>query len=105
MQDGAPAHSAQRTKRELSSRGVDFIVWPSYSPDLNPIESVWDMMKSHIEEHHPEFDSGNPSEEVLRNAVLEAWESISQEQLATLVESMPERCQAVIRARGGSIPY
>ena len=63
------------------------------------------MMKSHIEEHHPEFDSGNPSEEVLRNAVLEAWESISQEQLATLAESMPERCQVVIRARGGSIPY
>ena len=105
MQDGAPAHSAQRTKRELSSRGVDFIVWPSYSPYLNPIESVWDMMKSQIEEHHPEFDSANPSEEVLRNAVLEAWESISQEQLATLVESMPESCYAVINARGGSITY
>ena len=61
-------------------------------------------MKFYIEEHQPEFVSGNPSEEVLRNAVLEAWESISREQLATLVESMPERCQAVIRARG-SIPY
>ena len=41
MQDGAPGHSAGDTLRELSERGIYPIFWPAYSPDLNPIETVW----------------------------------------------------------------
>jgi len=41
MQDGAPGHAAADTKRELQERGIEVISWPSFSPDLNPIERVY----------------------------------------------------------------
>ena len=40
MQDGAPSHTAAATKEELCERGIPIIIWPPYSPDLNPIETV-----------------------------------------------------------------
>ena len=40
MQDNAPGHAAKRTREELLERGINVIFWPSYSPDLNPIETV-----------------------------------------------------------------
>lgn len=45
MQDNAPSHHASETIQELKERGIKVISWPPYSPDLNPIESVWNKMK------------------------------------------------------------
>src|SRR5207247_2620495 len=47
MQDGAPGHAAGETKEELASHGITPIFWPAYSPDLNPIETVWKKMKDY----------------------------------------------------------
>ena len=48
MQDGAPGHSAAYTIEELESRGIRLIFWPAFSPDLNPIENVWNKMKNYL---------------------------------------------------------
>ena len=45
MQDNAPGHAAEYTIQELKDRGIPVIEWPPYSPDLNPIEVVWNIMK------------------------------------------------------------
>lgn len=41
MQDGAPGHSAGDTITDLAERGISPIFWPPYSPDLNPIKTIW----------------------------------------------------------------
>ena len=96
MQDNAKAHYAANTRQELQERRIQVIVWPPYSPDLNPIEMVWNWMKDYIQNHFGE----RMSYDRLRRAVREAWEAVPQEYLTELLESMPKRCQAVIDANG-----
>ena len=106
MQDGAPGHSAAYTQEQLLERNIRPIFWPAYSPDLNPIEAVWNKMKNYIEINYPDRDGGKqPTYDQLRQIVQEAWESITVEQLRGLIDSMHNRCQAVIDAQGGHTKY
>ena len=98
MQDGAPGHSAGDTLQELAERRIYPIFWPAYSPDLNPIETIWNWMKDYIEEKNGDVQL---SYDRLRGAVREAWDAITREQLLELIDSMGQRCQDVIDAQGG----
>ena len=71
--------------------------WPAHSPDLNT--NLWD----HISVITQEKSQYNHSE--LWNAILSTWDNIDIKRFHTLIESMPQRCKAVIQARGGSTKY
>ena len=96
IQDGAPGHTGGNTREELSRRGVQSINWPAYLPDLNLIETVWNRIKDYVADNYPDKLSYNQ----LRQAVKDAWESISSEFLGNLIAKMPVRCAAVIDAQG-----
>lgn len=82
MQDNALGHSAAYTLQELSNRGISTIAWPPFSPDLNPIEAVWNIMKNWIQFHYG--DETKLSYDRLRQAVMDAWNAVSEEQLKQL---------------------
>lgn len=103
MQDGAPGHAAATTRRELRDRGVTVILWPPYSPDLNPIETVWNWMKDYIEDKYGDIEK--PSYDQLRKWVWEAWYAVPEDWLKELLASMSSRCQAVIEANGMHTKY
>lgn len=98
MQDNAPGHSAGRTKTELEERGVSVVYWPSLSPDLNPIETLWNRMKDWLAIHYP---AKKATYDQLRQQVTEAWAAIGSEVLDELIGTMHQRCQDVINAEGG----
>jgi len=98
MQDNASGHAAKMTIQELKERGVVSMEWPAFSPDLNPIETLWNIMKDWLATHYP---SRNASYDQLRDHVNEAWEAIGAETLRDLIATMPQRCQDVIDADGG----
>lgn len=102
MQDGAPGHAAGETLQDLIDREIEKMNWPPFSPDLNPIETVWNWMKDWIWNHYPK-DSMTYDE--LRKAVTEAWEAVPEDWLIELVRGMKERCQAVIDANGMYTKY
>ena len=98
MHDNAPGHAAALTMQELEARGVLVIFWPAYSPDLNPIETLWGKMKDWLDDN---FQDDKCSYDVLRARVKEAWDVIGEETLKEQIESMPQRCIDVIAAEGG----
>ncbi len=97
MQGHAPGHAAKGTQQDLQNRNVYSIMWPPYSPDLNPIETLWNWMKDYIYDRYRDIQLSYPR---LRAAVLEAWEAIPVKKLEELIRGMHDRCQAVIDANG-----
>lgn len=99
QQDNDPKHTAKRVKEWLIDHQIPLMPWPSQSPDLNPIENLWSILDRMCQNRE-----ANTKEELFK--LLEnAWYSIPTSTLENLVDSMPERCRAVIQAKGGLTKY
>ncbi|KAI0994489.1 hypothetical protein K3495_g13693 [Podosphaera aphanis] len=107
MHDNASVHKGRPAKEFLDANGVESMPWPANSPDLNPIENVWSMMKYYIEERYPELERTRQRNRAeIRPIVLEAWShSTTEENLTQLIGSMTRRCEEVLNANGGPISY
>jgi transposase len=108
MQDGASVHTAHIVTRLLHEMGVQVMVWPPYSPDLNPIENLWALMKIEIYKLYPELEHADDTVETLEaliEAAKEAWHAIDQAVLYNLSITMPHRVQAVLEAGGWYTKY
>jgi len=73
--------------------------WPSNSPDLNPIENLWAIVKGRVERRQPK----NITE--LERFMIEEWDNIPQNIIINLIRSMKECCQFIIANNGEQIPY
>jgi len=89
--------SKVNTKLKLAEAGIELLPWPASSPDLNPIENLWSILKERIARHLP-----RPStHEAMKEAILEEWDHISEQELERIVDSLPNRIQQVIENHGG----
>ncbi|GBM41217.1 Transposable element Tc3 transposase [Araneus ventricosus] len=87
MDDNTRPHRANIVDECLQSEDITRMDWPAYSPDLNPIEHVWDMLGRRIAARQPP-PTCLPE---LRRALLDEWCNIPQDQIDNLILSMPRR--------------
>ena len=99
MQDNAPGHAAASTIQEMGDRNINRLIWPPCSPDLNPIEKCWNLMKDYLSAVYG--NEQKPSYDELRRQVKEAWDAIPDAFLQDELSQMHEKLQAVIDAEGG----
>ena len=86
MQDGASCHKSDYPIKYLSNRGIQTLRdWPPSSPDLNPIENLWGILKNKIEWKE------NMEREDMMEAATKAWNSIPKRVINNLVDSYEER--------------
>ena len=99
QQDWAPAHKAKTTMalcQRLFPDPWSMDIWPSSSPDLNPMDfSVWSILESKA------CATRHTTVESLKRTLQEAWDEITVEQVAAIVDHFPKRLKACISAKGG----
>lgn len=101
QQDGDSKHTAKQTTEWFEDHRVKVLNWPSQSPDLNPIEHLWTHIKNRLNDY-PDFPSSLAE---LERRIEVEWNKIPVEVCRNLVESMPKRLAAVIKAKGGHTRY
>ena len=98
QQDNDPKHTSKLCKNYLGkkqSAGILSVMeWPAQSPDLNPIELLWEQLDRMVRKKCPSSQSN------LWEVLQEAWGEISSDYLNKLTARMPKVCKAVIAANG-----
>uniref|UniRef100_A0A8C5PF25 Transposase n=1 Tax=Leptobrachium leishanense TaxID=445787 RepID=A0A8C5PF25_9ANUR len=97
--DNDPKHTAKATKEFLKGQKWNVIQWPSQSPDLNPIEHVFHLLKTKLK------GKCLKNQQELKTVAVEAWQSITRDETQRLVMSMRSRLQAVIDCKGFATKY
>lgn len=108
MHDNAPSHTAYIVRALLRELRIEVMIWPPYSPDLNPIENLWALMKAEIYLLYPELEFAPDNADTLNRLVAaakEAWHAIEDHIHQSLIDSLPRRVAAIIEAHGWYTKY
>jgi hypothetical protein len=99
--DNDPKHTSNVVKRYLTNKAIVVLSWPSQSPDMNPIEHAWKIVKDRI---FSRIDHATSLEHLFEIA-KEEWKKLDVSVFQNLIESMPRRIEAVYKARGRHTKY
>ncbi|GFS95441.1 transposable element Tcb2 transposase [Trichonephila clavipes] len=100
MDDNAPCHRTVAAEQLLESEDIERMDWPARSPDLNPIEHVWDFLGRRLAARTlPPVTIRE-----LRLALQDEWAAMPQQLIDTLILSMGRRFETCLAVRGESYP-
>lgn len=98
--DNASSHTASSIKKWFKRNEIKVMTWPAQSPDLNPIEHLWDHMKRELKNRPPSKDKDE-----LWEKIQDIWNNIPAEVCLNLVRSMPRRLEQIRKSKGGHTIY
>ena len=93
-----PVHTALEASKITSGNMIFRMEWPARSPDMNPIEHLWDLLERRVR--------GRPQTVAdLHQALIHEWRNIPQTDISNLINSMRRRCKELLREHGGHTQY
>ncbi|GFT13006.1 transposable element Tcb2 transposase [Trichonephila clavipes] len=101
MDDNCRPHRANLVEDFLFEGGILRMEWPASSPDLNPIEHIWDALGRRVAGCQPPPQTLQE----LERALLEEWDRIPQLVINSLIDPVPQRCSTLLPVRGNHTPY
>ncbi|GFX08122.1 transposable element Tcb2 transposase [Trichonephila clavipes] len=101
MDDNSRPHRANLVEDSLFEEGIVRMEWPACSPDMNPIEHVWDALGRRVAGRQPPPQTLQE----LERALLEEWDRIPQLVINSLIDSMPQRCSTLLAVRRNHTPF
>ena len=101
QQDNDPKHTSKLAYNWFEEKGIQLLKWLAQSPGINPIEHLW----THVKKKLHQYPSPPTSLHELWDRLAVEWNGIPAETCQRPIESMPRRCEAVIKAKGGHTKY
>ncbi|GFT95784.1 transposable element Tcb2 transposase [Trichonephila clavipes] len=101
MDDNCLPHRANLMEDFLFEEGILRMEWPASSPDMNPIEHLWDALGRRVAGCQPPPQTLQE----LERALLEEWDRIPQLVINSLIDPVPQRCSTLLAVRGNHTPY
>lgn len=99
QEDNDPKHRSRKCTHFKENNNIEILPWPSMSPDINPIENVWGLMKMKIAR---KWKSSLKSSTRLLQAT---WKELPLQLAENLVDSLPTRISMLIERKGDYIGY
>ena len=100
MHDNARPHSAEITRQLLATNNINVLDWPANSPDLIPIEQVWDELGRRVRRNHAIHTVND-----LAAALQAEWDNLTAPFTQRYINSMRRRITACIAQNGGHMRY
>lgn len=101
QQDNATIHKTPAVLSFLAENGIQTFEWPPQSPDLSPIENLWNCLKMKMKSLKPR----PRTHATMRDACLQIWIELEDSLRVRLIESFRERCRKCIEANGDTIKF
>jgi len=96
--DNAPSHASKFTASARILAEIERLEWPANSPDLNPIEHIWDLIKKRV------LRRRGADKPTTRNAMVDAlkeeWDKVTIEEINEAIERLPKRVKQCLKAKG-----
>uniref|UniRef100_A0A3B3S7W9 Paired domain-containing protein n=1 Tax=Paramormyrops kingsleyae TaxID=1676925 RepID=A0A3B3S7W9_9TELE len=97
---GTPCHKAKVITKWLGEQNIDILgPWPGNSPDLNPIENLWSILKRQVDKQKP------ANSDKFKALIMQEWAAISQDLAQKFIDSMPGRIAEVLKKKGQHLKY
>ena len=101
MDDNAPAHRAWLVQNALIQNNVVRMEWPALSPDLNPIENLWNILGGRIDSR----DNLVTTVQELTDALIQEWQALDQTVIRNTIRTMRRRCIECINNHGAPTSF
>lgn len=95
VQDNARPHTARSSQKMFEDFGWKLMTWPPSSPDMNPIEKLWGVMKNKL------TGQRFANEAQLKSSVLQIWREMPETLIESCLNGVPARVAKLLAARGG----